>query len=75
VISEQGEDLTRARMASEERLLEHWNAVLLDLEAAAGRRDEGDVGARKGAPDLGRQTDGSRLVISDRAVLDRDAHG
>ena len=44
------------------------------LEHTAGRLDQFHVGVRVGLADLGRQTGGPRLVVSDDAVLDRHAH-
>jgi hypothetical protein len=51
-------------------------AVDDDLENAAARRDQGQIGygVLELFQDLGRQTDGSVEVASDRAVLDRDLH-
>jgi hypothetical protein len=48
--------------------------VHLDLEDPARRRDEADVGVRESLLQLGRQTGGSRLVVSDDAILDRHPH-
>ena len=46
-------------------------AVDLDLEHAAGRGDQPDLGVGEGLLQLGRQTGGPGLVVSDDAVLDR----
>ena len=61
-------------MASELGLFEYRLPVALDLETAAARRNQLDVGSRKRIANLGRQTGGPRLVASDGAVLDRDRH-
>jgi hypothetical protein len=45
------------------------------VEHTARRLDECDVGVRVSLADLGRQTGGPWLVVSDDAVFDRDAHG
>jgi hypothetical protein len=58
-----------------QRLLrKHPAAVHFDLENAAGRLDELDLRLRKGLADLGRQTGGPGLIVSDDAEFDRDAH-
>jgi hypothetical protein len=53
---------------------EHAASVDLNLEHTAGRLDQLHVGVGVGFADLGRQTGGSRLVVSDDAVFDRHAH-
>jgi hypothetical protein len=62
-------------MASHRLFGEDAATVDLDLEHAARRLDQLHVGVRVGLTDFGRQTGGSRLVVSDDAVFDRDAHG
>jgi hypothetical protein len=54
--------------------LEDGNAVLENFEPAAGARLELNVDARKLARELGRQTGGPGLVVSNCAVFDRDGH-
>jgi hypothetical protein len=49
-------------------------AVHGNLEDAAGGRDQPDLGVRYVLFQLSRQTGGSRLVVSDDAVLDDHAH-
>jgi hypothetical protein len=48
--------------------------VHLDLEHPTRRRDEAHVRVREGLLQLGRQTGGPRLVVSDDAILDRHLH-
>ena len=56
------------------RLLEHGDAVTMHLEPpTAGRQEQFDR-FRMRLPNLGRQTGGSRFVVSHRAVFDRDLH-
>jgi hypothetical protein len=62
------------RVSTELGLLEYRNAVLQDLEPTAAARPELDVRARKVLRELGRQTGGPGLVVSKRAVFDRDDH-
>jgi hypothetical protein len=61
-------------MPAEGLLGEHQLAVHGDLEDAAGRRDQPDFGVGYLLFQLSRQTGGSRLVVSDDAVFDDDAH-
>ena len=49
-------------------------AVGEDDEVPAAAPDELHVGAFDAVPDLGGQTGRARLVVSDPAVLDADAH-
>ena len=57
------------------RLLgENAAPINLHFEHAAGRLDQLHVGVGIGLADFGRQTGGPRLVVSDDAVFDRDAH-
>jgi hypothetical protein len=53
---------------------EYQPAVHFHLEYAARGLDQVHVRIGKRLSDLGRQTGGPRLVVSDDAVLDRDAH-
>jgi hypothetical protein len=48
--------------------------VHFDLEHPARRWDEAHVRVREGLLQLGRQTGGPRLVVSDDAILDRHLH-
>ena len=50
-------------------------SVDVDLEDAARRLDQPHVSVREGIAELGRQTGGPRLVVSDDAVFDGDGHG
>jgi len=56
-------------------LREHSPPVYFHLEHAARRLDQLDLRLRVRSADLDRQTGGPRLVVSDDAVFDRDAHG
>lgn len=49
-------------------------AVEFDLEGASGRIKQLDVTVRVRLSQLGRQTGGFGLVVSDDAVFDRDFH-
>lgn len=71
---EQSNNLTRFGVALEFRLLKHRDSVTHNLEAAAGRSDELQLGVRKFALELGRQTGGPGLVVSNATVLDGDFH-
>ena len=55
-------------------LREHEIAVNRHLEYPTGRLDQPDLGVRIGLLQLGRQTGGSGLVVSDNAILDRHLH-
>ena len=72
---ENPEDFARPRVTLELRLLEDRLAVVHYLEPSLPRRDQLHVGPGVLLPDFGRQTDGPWLVVSKRAVLDRDGHG
>jgi hypothetical protein len=61
-------------VASHDLLGEHAAPIDLDLEHATRRLDQLDVSVRVVLADLGRQTGGPGLVVSDDAVFDRDAH-
>jgi hypothetical protein len=62
-------------MAAQRLLRKDAAPIDLDLEHAAGGLDELDLGMRIRAPNLGRQTGGPWLVVSDDAELDRNLHG
>jgi hypothetical protein len=70
----QPDDFTGLRVPTQRLLGKDAIAVHLDLERAAGGFDELDLRVRKRAADFGRQTGGPGFVVSDDAVLDRDAH-
>jgi hypothetical protein len=72
---EQANDLSRTGVPPEFRFLEYRHAVRDDLESSASRRDQFDARLRKPLTKLSRQPDGSRFVISHRAIFDRDVHG
>jgi hypothetical protein len=55
-------------------LLEHRLSVGDHLESAASRRGHLQLGVGEALTNLSRQTGGSRLVVSDDAVLDADLH-
>lgn len=59
-------------MAAELRFLENWHAVASNLEPASARGYKLHLLGRKRATELGRQTDGPWLVVSNRTVLYRD---
>jgi hypothetical protein len=71
---DQFQNLRRLRVPAEGLLGEHQLAVHGDLEDAAGGRDQPDLGVGYVLFQLSRQTGGSRLVVSDDAVLDDHAH-
>jgi len=73
-LREQLHDLARLRMAPLGLLREHQVSVGRHFEDAAGRWDEPDVSVGKLVFQLGRQTGGSGLVVSDDAVLDHYPH-
>src|SRR5437773_1720414 len=54
---------------------EYVAPVDVHLEDAARRLDQPHFSMRKRIADLGRQTGGPRLVVSDDAVFDCDGHG
>jgi hypothetical protein len=72
--AQQSYDLSRHRMSSELRLLKDRRAVPRYLEASTGARAKLHVRLGKLLLELGRQPDGPGLVVSNRAVLDRDLH-
>src|SRR5215207_5723716 len=71
---DQLQNLSRLWMAPERLLREDQVSIHGNLEDTAGRRDQADVGFRHLFLQLSRQTGGSRLVVSDDAVLDDHAH-
>ena len=71
---DEAQHFTRLRVAAELRLLEDRHAVEHDLEPAASGWTHGDLGAGMAFTNGSRQTDGTRFVVSNDAVLDRDVH-
>ena len=71
---DQLEHLTRLSMSPELPLGEDQISVHLHLEDAPRRRRQLDLRVGKFALELGRQTGGPWLVVSDYAVFDRDLH-
>ena len=71
---QQFHDLPRLRMSLRLGFLEDRGAVAVHFKAPAPRRNHLDLGVRERAADLGRQTDGPWLVVSDLTELDRDLH-
>src|SRR5947209_13633460 len=69
---DQPHHLARLRVPSQPLLGEHPAPVHFHLEYAARRLDELDVGVRVCLANLGRQTGGPRLIVSDDAILDGD---
>ena len=53
---------------------EHPAAVRIHFEHAARRLDQLDLRMGEGLTDFGRQTGGPRLIVSDDAEFDGDAH-
>jgi hypothetical protein len=74
-ILEQGDHLALPCVPLQFRLLEHRSTVAHHLKPSARRGDQLDVGIRELAADLGRQPGGPWLIVSKRAVFDRDFHG
>ena len=74
-LGDRPKDLTRLRVAPQLLLGEDDGVVHRHLEHTSRRLDECDVGVRVSLADLGRQTGGPWLVVSNDEVLDRDAHG
>jgi hypothetical protein len=68
------ENLAWLGMTSELRLLKDRLAIPRDFESSAARGNHLDLGVRVRLTNRGRQTDGPWLVVSYRAILDRDAH-
>src|SRR6185503_17147735 len=71
---EQPKDFAGTRVPIELGLLEDGLSVPDHLEPALAGRDQLNVRVGKRASNFRRQTDGSRLVVSKRAVFDRYAH-
>jgi hypothetical protein len=62
-------------MAFGPRFLVDRNTITCYLEPTSLRRNQVDVRCREALANLGRQTGGARLVVSDDAVFDADLHG
>jgi len=73
-LAQQPHDLTLIGVSFQRLLGEHAAAVHLHFEHSAGGLDELDLRLREGLADLGRQTGGPWLVVSDDAEFDGDAH-
>ena len=71
---DQSHDFSRLRVTTQRPLGEEQLTIDLDLEHAARRRDEPDVGVRPGLLQLGRQPGGPGLIVSADAILDRHPH-
>jgi hypothetical protein len=71
---QQPHDFSGLRVPLQDRLLEDRRSIAHDLESAATRGDQPDVGIGEPLSDLRRQTGGAGLVVSNGAVLDRDLH-
>jgi len=67
--------LARLGMAPLGTFGKHQRSIDSHLEHAAGGLDQLDVGLGPRPRELGRQTGGPGLIVSDQAVFDRDAHG
>lgn len=70
----QAKHLTRLGVAPDRLLGEDPTSIHFHLEHATGGLDQLHIGVRVNLADLGRQTGGPRLVVSDDAVFDRDSH-
>src|SRR5215212_10453022 len=70
----EAQNLPRLRVAPEGLLRERQASVHGDLEDAARGGHQPDLGVRKFALQLSRQTGGSRFVVSNDAVFDDDPH-
>jgi methyl-accepting chemotaxis protein len=70
----EAQDFPLVGMAAGAQLREHQRPIHRDLERPARRVDQAHLGAREGVPQLGRQTGGPGMVVSDDAVLDTDPH-
>lgn len=71
---DQRHDLALLRVTTQLRFLEDRLAVDAHLESTTPRRLHINRRARKPLSELGRQTGGPRLVVSNRAILDRNRH-
>jgi hypothetical protein len=71
---DQPEYLTLLGVPAETELGEHRGTADRDFKRAARRLDQPDVRVRKTLAQLGRQTGGPRIVVSDDAVLNPDNH-
>ncbi len=65
-------DLAGLRVTVQLRLLKYGLSVDVYLEPPTTRRYQRDVGIRPPFPKLGRQPGSPRLIVSNRAVFDRD---
>jgi hypothetical protein len=72
--AQQRDNLTRSRVPTQKRLLEHGRPIARHLKTPAAGRHELDPCLRKRRMELRRQTGSAWLVVSERAVLDRDVH-
>jgi len=72
---DQGPHLTLPGVPSQSQLREHERAVHGDFECAARRLDQADLDVPVSSLQLGRQTGGPGIVVSDDAILDADTHG
>ena len=70
----QTDDLARLRVAAQSLLGENAPSVHFDLERASRGLDQLDLGGGEFLANLGRQTGGPGLIVSDDAEFDRDAH-
>jgi hypothetical protein len=71
----QTDDLARLRVAAQSLFGENAPSVHFDLERAPRGLDQLDLGGGEFLANLGRQTGGPGLIVSDDAEFDRDAHG
>lgn len=74
MLLEPGGDFPNLGMSSELRFLEQRHAVTCHLEPALSGWNQLDPGVGVLVSELSRQTGGSGLVVSKRAVFDRDVH-
>ena len=71
----QTDDLARLCVAAQSLLGENAPTIHFDFERAPRGLNQLDLGGGEFLADLGRQTGGPGLIVSDDAEFDRDAHG
>jgi hypothetical protein len=74
-LAQQPHDFTGLGVSLEGLLGEEGTPIHLDFKYPARRLDQLDFRLRERRPNLGRQTGGPWLVVSDDAELDGHAHG
>jgi hypothetical protein len=74
-LADQAKHLSRLSVTAKLRLLEDRGPIEDDFEPTASRGNELDLRTGVCLPNVSRQTDGPRFVVSGGAVLDGDTHG